>query len=342
MIAHPGDASIARNPGVLTVRITAGVLCMLGAAIVAWEFYRFLLVFPAAAILAVVLELPLLVIGFSVIRLLRPVEQPPLIWSGAALIWGASAATGYALVANAGLISLWAKTAGVTFASNWSASLSAPLNEEIFKLCGVVMIVLAAPRALRGPVDGMIFGALTGLGFQVIENVTYGLDNIVQSGAVTPDGAVQRSVLLRVGATGLGSHWTMTAVSGAGIGYLVALSARGRRNEGIALAIACLLLAMGMHLLFNAPHPPLPLKVGVNFVIISVLYLHVREAYLRRARRLLAGYAASGAITAGEAAGVLSRRYRRSQLQRITSAGERERLFRRQHQILDVIGDEAA
>ena len=54
----------------------------------------------------------------------------------------------------------------------------------------MVLIALAAPRVIRGPLDGMIYGALTGLGFQVMENFTYALNNIPLTGATNPAEAV--------------------------------------------------------------------------------------------------------------------------------------------------------
>jgi RsiW-degrading membrane proteinase PrsW (M82 family) len=330
---EPGDRSIR------AVRIAAAFLCVFGAAVLWLKFYRFLGVFPGATILAVALELPLLVIGFWLLRLLRPLSPPPQIWSAAALTWGASAAAGCALLANQGLIALWTKTEGVGFASNWSASLSAPLNEEILKVCGVVMIVLAAPRLVRGPLDGMIYGALTGLGFQVVENVTYGLDTIVQSGATDPARAVTNSVLLRVGTTGLGSHWTMTAVAGAGIGFLVS---RERRRDGAALAIICLLTAMAMHLLFDAPHFALPAKVVVNFLIAGVLYLILRESYVARTRDVLAACRASGVISADEEWAAISRRSRRRALRNAADGPGRADLTARQDEVLSMVEDEVA
>ena len=116
-----------------------------------------------------------------------------------------------------------------------------------------MLIVLAAPRVIRGPLDGMIYGALVGLGFQVMENVTYSLNFIPLTGATNPGAAVALSAVLRVGLTGLGSHWAMTAVAGAGVGYLAARGLRG----GALPAAACLAAAMGMHLLFDAPGPDL-------------------------------------------------------------------------------------
>ncbi len=320
-----------------TVRATAVVLCAFGAAVLSWQFYRFLLVFPGLAGLAVVLELPLLLFGFWLFRLLRPVRSPAGIWSAAAAVWGATAAAGCAILANQGLGALWAKGAGIRFAANWSASLSAPLNEEIFKLCGVIMIALAAPLVIRGPVDGMIYGALTGLGFQVAENVAYGLNNIVQSGATDGTQAVTQSFLVRVGTAALGSHWTMTAVAGAGIGYLVL---RGR--DGALPAVACLLTAMTMHLLFDAPHLSIPVKATVNFLVAGVLYVVLSNAYLTRARNALEAQAGTGLITPAEATAMLSRRRRRRELRHAKPGTERDRLRRRQREILARLDNDLA
>ena len=102
-----------------------------------WQFFRFLVVFPAPAALAVALEIPLLVVGVraGAAGAAGPCAGTCLV--GAAVAWGGTAAAGCALLANSGLIGLWAKGAGIHFAADWSASLSAPLNEEILKLCGV-------------------------------------------------------------------------------------------------------------------------------------------------------------------------------------------------------------
>ncbi len=279
--------------------------------------------FPGPALLAVALEIPLVLVGVVLVRLLRPVRPPSLIWSGAALAWGATAAAGCALLANQGLAGLWAKSEGVKFASDWSASLSAPLNEELLKLCGVIMIVLAAPYVIRGPLDGMVFGALVGLGFQAIENVTYGLNNIVLSGATDPARAVVDSALVRVGLTALGSHWTMTAVAGAGVGYIVA-RLRGAEHGGVLAGIACLLTAMAMHLLFDAPQLAIAIKVGVNFAIVLVLYLLLSNAYLGRAHRVGADWTSAGIISPDESAILFSRWRRRRELAGAATASERE------------------
>lgn len=339
--ARAGWASrISSAQSIQLVRATAVLACAFGAAVLSWHFFRFLRVFPSAALLAVALELPLILVGIVGLRLLRPARPPALTWSVAAVVWGATAAVGCALLANRGLIGLWAKGAGTRFAADWSAALSAPLNEELLKLCGVIMIVLAAPAAILGPLDGLVFGALVGLGFQATENVTYGLNNIVLSGAISPVRAVTDSFTVRVGLTALGSHWTMSAIAGAGLGYLVARR-RGAEHGSVLPAVACLLTAMAMHLIFDAPQTAEVIKVGLNFVIVAVVYLLLTNAYMNRARRALAERVAAGTISQHEAAALLSRRRRRRELSRATAA-ERHQLAAQQRSHLTEVEREAA
>lgn len=331
---------ISSSQSIRLVEVTAVLACAFGATVLSWQFFRFLVVFPGAALLAVVLEVPLVLVGFTLLRRLHPVRPPPLTWSVAAVAWGATAAAGCALLANRGLISLWAKGAGTRFAADWSASLSAPLNEELLKLCGVVLIVLAAPAVIRGPLDGLIIGALVGLGFQATENVTYGLNNIVLSGATDAARAVFDSFAIRVGVTALGSHWTTSAVAGAGVGYLVARR-RGAEHGSVLAAVACLLSAIAMHLIFDAPEIAEVIKVGLNFVIVLALYLLLTNAYLARARLALADGVAAGTISQGEAASLLSRRRRRRDLDQATPT-ERQLLVVQQCRHLADLEREAA
>lgn len=195
------------------------------------------------------------------------------------------------------------------------------------------MIALAAPRAIRGPLDGMVYGALTGLGFQAMENITYSLNNIPMSAATDPAGAAFSSALVRIGWTALGSHWTMTAVAGAGIGYL---AARGL-HRGAPAAAACLAVAIAMHLQFDAPQPVIFLKVLINFVVILVFYLRLRRAYLARARAALTRQVTSGAIPDSEASALLGRRSRRRRQRQATPGPVREQVaVRQQTALIDI------
>ena len=328
------------DPMARWVQGTAVLLCVIGAGLMAWAFHPFLAVFPAATVLAAVLQLPLLFLGWWLLRLARPLSAPARTWSAAAVIWGATAATGCALEANQGLTGLWAKAAGVAFASNWSAALTAPVNEELLKAAGVALIVLAAPRAIRGPLDGMIYGALVGLGFQVMENFTYSLNFIPQTGATDPGVAVAISAVIRVALTALGSHWAMTAVAGAGVGYLAARGLRG----GAPRAAACLAAAMAMHLLFDAPGPGLAilLKVLINFVAVLAFYLSLQRGYRARARAVLARRVAAGAVPGVEAPTLLTRRSRRRRQRRVPLGLVRDQVRSQQLAALADIEQEAA
>ena len=339
--ARPGSRPrITSSQSIRLVEVTAVLACTFGIGVLSWQFFRFVTVFPGAALLAAGLEVPLLLVGFLVLRRLRPARPPPLPWSAAAVVWGATAAAGCALLANRGLIGLWAKGVGTRFAADWSASLSAPLNEEVLKLCGVVLIVLAAPAVIQGPLDGLIIGALVGLGFQATENVTYGLNNVVLSGATDPARAVFDSFAVRVGLTALGSHWTMTAIAGAGVGYLVA-HRRGAEHGSVLAAVACLLTAMAMHLIFDAPQIAEVVKVGLNFAIFVGAYLLLSNAYVSRARRALDDRVAAGEISRREAVSLLSRRRRRQELHQALTPDRPVLAARQSGQLADLERDAA-
>ncbi|MFC6885251.1 PrsW family intramembrane metalloprotease [Actinomadura yumaensis] len=297
--------------------------------------------FPGDLLLAVLIEAVVALAGFGLLRRLRPIHPPPWGPSGASLAWGATAAAGCALPANGGLMAVWSKTGGTGFADEWGAALTAPVNEETLKAAGIVMLALAAPYALRGPVDGMMLGALTGLGFQVTENVIYGANSIIQSGGVEPGLSVVRTSLLRVGVTGPGSHWTMTAVAGAGIGYLVARGVWGARH-----AVFLFLCAYGMHWFFDAPVLPpgsgTLVKTAVDFLVAAIVYLALRRAYRARARRVLSAQFAAGEAPSSEVKFMLSRRGRRLARRRVPAGPHHDALAAWQQAELDLLDARAA
>ena len=146
------------------------------------------------------------------------------------------------------------------------------------------------------------------------------------------------SWLLRL-ASGLGSHWAMTAVAGTGIGYLVS---RGLNRTGYLLALLFLAAAMLMHVLFDAPHPALAIKVVVNFVVVGVLYVLLADSYRSRARNVLTSLARTGAVTDQEARHLLSRTFRRRELRRAGGPAARDRLLARYEVLLTEIEGRAA
>jgi protease PrsW len=292
----------------------AAAACLFGLGVVVHEYRDVVRVFTAAAALGGFLLLLTLAVGYLLPRWARPVLPPPHAISIACVVWGMTAATGCAILANTGLGGIWAKTRGVDFADDWGAALTAPLNEETLKACGLVLLALAAAGAIRGPVDGWVYGALTGLGFQVVENLLYALNAILLDGATDPATSVDASFVARVGVTAWGTHWAMTAVAGTGIGCLVARNGRPLARR-VPIAVALWLLAMGMHWFFNSPLlgrgvRETLVKVAVNLVVALLVYHVVRRRYLARFREVAAEEATTGAIRPGEAE-LLPRRYTR-------------------------------
>jgi RsiW-degrading membrane proteinase PrsW (M82 family) len=200
-------------------------------------------------------------------------------------MWGALAACGIALVMNGLLVPAWTQALGVERAGAWAAAMSAPLNEELAKAAGVLLLAAVSTRLVRSAADGLVYGALIGLGFQVMENFTYGLNAIGLSGGVDPLASTFEVLWVRILLTGIGSHWAMSAVAGAGIGY--AVSANGRSTiRRVAVAVGCLALAMGMHWFFDSPlgggFAGTVAKPLVNFAIVMLVLLTVRHGFRAR------------------------------------------------------------
>ena len=99
-------------------------------------------------------------------------------------------------------------------------------------------------RRLAGVRDGIIYGALIGVGFVLTENLIYFAFAALQGG---PSG-LARSVYLR-GLLAGADHAVFTATIGAGIGWAVASSST--RGRVLAPLIACL-AALVLHVAWNA------------------------------------------------------------------------------------------
>jgi protease PrsW len=166
----------------------------------------------------------------------------------AAFGWGGLVATSVAVPANAAAHDLLAKLVSPALASGWGRALASPTLEEPVKVLGVVVIVLAAGAGLNGVVDGLGYGALVGLGFQVVEDVMYAVNAVALSGRGDRLGPVLGVFVLRGFLGGLWSHALFSALAGAGVGYLV----RHRNPRGLGVAAAALAGAWGFHALWNS------------------------------------------------------------------------------------------
>jgi RsiW-degrading membrane proteinase PrsW (M82 family) len=176
----------------------------------------------------------------------RYTTVPPKL-AAAGFVWGGVAAIGaFALLGNDAVMSLYAKTFGASFAFDWGAALTAPIDEELAKGAGIVLLVTLAPQLIRSPFDGLILGAFVGLGFQISEDISYAF--IGAADAFGDVGAAWATIELRTLAS-IPSHWMYSGVFGAGLIWFIGRpDVPARKGLGAGLMVT----AMLMHGLWDA------------------------------------------------------------------------------------------
>jgi protease PrsW len=178
-------------------------------------------------------------------------REPPLLLA-TAFGWGGLVATSVAIPGNAALDSLLAKLGSPGLAATWGPALTGPTIEEPVKLLGVVMIALIARAQINSVVDGFVYGALAGLGFQVVENVLYAANEVAYAGQGDRVWPVLAVFVTRGFLAGPWSHTLFTALAGAGVGYAVVRRDRDRASR-YGAALLCLAGAWLAHFLWNSP-----------------------------------------------------------------------------------------
>lgn len=226
-----------------------------------------------------------------------------------ALLWGGLAGPGMGVIAAPAMHDLVAATIGSD--NPWVPSFAAPLVEEPLKLLGVLALALIPGARVRSAADGLFYGAVVGLGFQVSEGFLYTATFGAESGTNT----VTAMFLLRGIIGGLWSHATFAAVAGAGLGYFFNATADLKRRTAVLCGTVALSIAL--HGFFDAP--VLGTNPFVNSVVkglpVFLLFLAVlRWAHLRE-RRTFAGLAAhvvpDDLVSPGDFSTLATRRARR-------------------------------
>ncbi len=199
-----------------------------------------------------------------------------------AVLWGAAAAVGFALLANRAIYNHLAARGD---AAGWA--LFAPFTEEPLKDLGIVVVLLLAAARPRTALDGLVAGSFVGLGFEVVENVLQSLSNAVTSsppGHPSQWASLVTDVIHEVVRRSWTGHIVITGIAGFGIAYaMTAVHRPGMRRAGVASALVG--LAVAGHLLWNSH------RFGVFYVLgqfgILVVYLWL----IRVGRRQEAGCA---------------------------------------------------
>ncbi|MFI5893413.1 PrsW family intramembrane metalloprotease [Actinoplanes sp. NPDC051513] len=208
--------------------------------------------YPIAAAAAVVLFALLAVPFWLVVAELDFLEREPTELLVLAFAWGGLVATSVSIPASSALEDLVAKLGSPHLAADWGAALAAPSVEETAKTLGVVAVVLVARSQVNSVLDGVVYGAMVGLGFQIVEDVIFAVGAVALAGQGDQVQPVIATFLLRGFLSGVWSHTLFGALAGAGIGYLVVRRDR-RPAHRVGAAVLAFLGAWASHVLWNSP-----------------------------------------------------------------------------------------
>jgi RsiW-degrading membrane proteinase PrsW (M82 family) len=284
---------------------------------------------PAAAFLAGAL-LTLYAIPFLLfVNRLDLFEREPATMVAAAFAWGGLVATSAALPGNEAVVGLATKLVSADFAVRWGPALAGPTTEELLKVLGVVVLALVARDEFDSPLDGMVYGALVGLGFQVVESFVACINAVTVAGGHDQVVPVLQVFLVRA-LVGLWSHAAYTAISGYGVGYAVCRRDR-TWTERIGVAALCFGLAYFAHFLWNAP--PLTDAFGEGFglvvavlakgipvlLLLVVMYRMARHEEATWFRRAVAGEVGTDVLLADELEELMTLARRRDVIRMVRS-----------------------
>ncbi|WP_333744717.1 PrsW family intramembrane metalloprotease [Streptomyces ardesiacus] len=265
-----------------------------------------------------VLPVPLLVAAFRWLDRVDPGPWRNLVFCFA---WGACAAALIAIVANS-FATRWIATATADPASadTLGATVIAPVVEESAKAAAVLLVFLFRRRDFNGIVDGVVVAGITATGFAFTENILY-LGNAFGTDQLTGDRGIASvtaaTFFVRVVMSPF-AHPLFTVLTGIGFG-IAALSPGRHHLRRSLLPLAGLLLAMGMHALWNGSaafgdygfFAVYAAFMVPAFGLLTWLVVWSRQRELRTVRAELPAYVAAGWLTPAEPYALGSMRARR-------------------------------
>jgi RsiW-degrading membrane proteinase PrsW (M82 family) len=101
-------------------------------------------------------------------------EKEPLALLGGVFTWGAVVAAGAAFLLNSALqVGIYLFTHSEAAANFATSSLVAPITEETLKCLAVLLVFVIFRSEFDSPLDGIVYAAITALGFAATENAYY-------------------------------------------------------------------------------------------------------------------------------------------------------------------------
>lgn len=265
-----------------------------------------------------ILPVPLLVASFRWLDRVEPGPWRNLLFSFA---WGACAAALIAIIANS-FATRWIATATAdpSHADTLGATVIAPVVEEMAKAAAVLLVFLFRRRDFTGIVDGVVIAGVTATGFAFTENILYlgtafGTDQLSGDSGIASVTAA--TFFVRVIMSPF-AHPLFTVLTGIGFG-VAALSGERQHVRRVLLPLTGLLLAMGMHALWNGSSAfgefgffaVYAAFMVPAFGLLTWLVIWTRQRELRTVRDELPAYVVAGWLTPSEPFALGSMRARR-------------------------------
>lgn len=219
-------------------------------------------------------------------------EPEPLAAKAFAFLWGAAAAITIALLFDLGQRVF----TPIPESSILSAIVRAPVVEETAKGAALLILVFVARRTFDGPIDGIVYAAITAGGFAFVENIQY-------FGAAIHSGVDQAAVVFVLRALfSPFAHVLFTSCTGLALGLA---ARRGGTLRILVAFVAGLAGAIVLHAVWNLSSYvgfwgvylvfELPIFV---IAVVTVVLLRVREQHLTLDR--LMDYGRAGWFTPDE------------------------------------------
>lgn len=208
-------------------------------------------------------------------------EREPLWLVIAAFLWGAVPAVLISLVGEVWLGTPLIGSRG-TFSENLiSGSIIAPIIEEVVKGAALLVIFLLRRQEFDGPLDGIVYGSMIGLGFGMTENFFYFAD-AAEAGGLSQLGLV---IFLRAVIFGL-NHACYTGMVGIGFGLARNVS-RSQQIKRLSYPLWGLIVAILIHSLHNfgattASYNVMGLFLSLVIAITAILLLFITILYAWR------------------------------------------------------------
>lgn len=133
----------------------------------------------------------------------------------------------------------------------WSAALTAPFVEETIKLCCALIILYLFNR--KNIQSAFVVGASVGLGFQIIEDISYIVEAAQDSFQTVVPTTIDRI------SGGISSHWSLTCIFTVAMLLLLAKNQKVSKKTKWAWLVAPIL----MHFIWNSPINDLPVVSAI-------------------------------------------------------------------------------